>query len=301
MTVRFFLRTLARESRGARGRLAFFVACLAVGVSAVVAVAGLSASLREGIRVEARQLLAADLRIQGSRPVPPLDLAAAGLAGAQQTEVAEMVSVVAAPSRVPGQPGPSQVVELKAGTGTYPFYGKLVLSPNRPLGELLRPDTAVVAQEILTRLGLRVGDTLQLGGQGFRIAGVVVSEPDRISISLSVGPRVFISGDGLARTGLEAQGSRISHKRLVRLADGYPATALTRAAASLRRALPNPAFYRVETYREAQPALRENLSRVERFLGLVALLSLFVGGIGVAQSVRAWLAGRLDAIAVLKC
>ncbi len=40
---------------------------------------------------------------------------------------------------------------------------------------------------------------------------------------------------------------------------------------------------------------------MERFLGLVALLSLFVGGIGVAQSVRAWLPSRLDAIAVLKC
>ena len=66
----------------------------------------------------------------------------------------------------------------------------------------------------------------------------------------------------------------------------------------LQKVLPNPAFYRIETFREAQPALRESIARVERFLGLVALLSLFVGGIGVAQSVRAWLAGRLDAIAV---
>jgi putative ABC transport system permease protein len=75
----------------------------------------------------------------------------------------------------------------------------------------------------------------------------------------------------------------------------------TAAAERLRAALPDPAFYRVETYREAQPALRENLARVSRFLGLVALLSLFVGGIGVAQTVRAWIAGRLDAIAILKC
>ncbi len=32
----------------------------------------------------------------------------------------------------------------------------------------------------------------------------------------------------------------------------------------------------------------------------MALLSLLIGGIGVAQAVRAWLAGRLDAIAVLR-
>ena len=33
----------------------------------------------------------------------------------------------------------------------------------------------------------------------------------------------------------------------------------------------------------------------------MALLSLLVGGIGVGQTVRAWLAGRLDAVAVLEC
>jgi putative ABC transport system permease protein len=40
---------------------------------------------------------------------------------------------------------------------------------------------------------------------------------------------------------------------------------------------------------------------VERFLGLVALLSLLVGGIGVAQTVRSFLASRLDALAILAC
>ena len=57
---------------------------------------------------------------------------------------------------------------------------------------------------------------------------------------------------------------------------------------------------RVESYVEAQPTLRRGLGRVERFLALVALLSLLVGGIGVAQAVRAWLAGRLDSIAILR-
>ncbi len=70
MTPGFFFRTLIRESRGSRGRLAFFVACLAVGVAAVVAVAGLSASLEDGIRREARQLLAADLVVQGRPSLP---------------------------------------------------------------------------------------------------------------------------------------------------------------------------------------------------------------------------------------
>lgn len=302
MSPAFFFRTLIRESRGSRGRLLFFVACLAVGVAAVVAVAGLSASLDDGIRSEARQLLAADLAIGSRRPIPKdLDLAAAGLAGAQRTDLQETVTVVAAPPRPSGEPGRSQLVELKVVKGEYPFYGKLEIDPARPLSQLLAPGTTVVASELLARLGLRKGDNLRIGGQPFRIAGVVLSEPDRISVSMTLGPRVFLSAEGFRRAGLAGYGSRIEHRTLLKVPAGFPLAGLDEAKQRLQQVLADPTFYRVETYREAQPALRRSLSRVERFLGLVALLSLFIGGIGVAQSVRAWLAGRLDAIAVLKC
>ena len=300
MRASLYLRTLGRESRGTRARLAFFVACLSVGVAAVVAVAGLSSSLDDGIRVEARQLLAADLAIVGNRPLPAGFDPTAGTAGVEETRIEEAPTVVAAPPRA-GRPGPSQLVELKAVTGAYPFYGTLVLKPARPLAELLAPDATVVASDLLARLHLRLGDDLRIGGLDFRIAGVVVSEPDRVGVSFTVGPRVFISGAGLARTPLMGRGSRISHRLLLKFPPGTPGTRIQAVAERLKQTIPDPAFYRVETYRDAQPALRENLARVERFLGLVALLSLFVGGIGVAESVRAWLAGRLDAIAVLKC
>jgi putative ABC transport system permease protein len=299
----FFFRTLLRESRGARGRLAFFVACLSVGVAAVVAVAGLSSSLDEGIRTEARQLLAADLAIEGNRPLPPdLDLGKLGLADAERTDIRETVTVAAAPPVSADRPGKSQLVELKVVRGTYPFYGKLELRPARPLSELLAPDTVVVAADLLAQLGLRQGGTLRIGGQPFRIAGVVLSEPDRISISMTLGPRVFLNPEGFSRTALEGRGSRVGHRTLIKLPAGAATDVDTIRALRerLRAALPE-AGYRIETYRDAQPALRDNIARVERFLGLVALLSLFVGGIGVAQSVRAWLAGRLDAIAILKC
>ena len=42
------------------------------------------------------------------------------------------------------------------------------------------------------------------GAYAFRIAGVVLSEPDRVSVSLSLGPRVFLSPEGLARNFYEA-------------------------------------------------------------------------------------------------
>ena len=94
--------------------------------------------------------------------------------------------------------------------------------------------------------------------------------------------------------------SRVTHRLLVKLPDDAGAAAVEAFAARLRSALSEPAFFRIETSAEGQPEMRRGVDRTERFLGLVALLSLVVGGVGVAQTVRAWLSSRLDSIAVLK-
>ncbi len=301
MTPALYLRSIVRESRGLGGRLAFFVACLSVGVAAVVAVAGLSSSLNATIRVEARALLAADVSIDGWRSIPREVATLLGDSpGYLRTDVRTMTTIVAAPEGA-GRPGRSQLVQLKVIDGTYPFYGVLGLDPVRPLSDLLDDTTAVVAPEVLTRLGIAVGDTLRIGGEDFRIAGKVVSEPDRLDMGFSIGPRVFVSGAGLARTVLESRGSRVAHRTLIKLPDGADGAQARAAADRIRAVLPADGSYEVETYLDAQPALRRGLTRAEPFLGLVALLSLLVGGIGVAQTVRSWLASRTDSIAMLRC
>jgi putative ABC transport system permease protein len=302
---RTLLRQIAREAHGARGRVIFFILCLAVGVGAVVAVAGFSSSLRATLAREARQLLAADLRVRGQKPVPAaVDelLAAEGSRGVRSTRLTEMVTVAAAPRTSAGA-GRSQLVELKAVDGEFPFYGKLTLSPERPLTALLADGGVVVAPELLARLALRIGDPIAIGGKLFTLRGTVLAEPDRLGNAFTLGPRLFLSGESLRATGLIALGSRVTHRLLVKLPEATPAEATTAVeafASRLRSALGDPAFYRIETAAEGQPEMRRGVDRTERFLGLVALLSLVVGGVGVAQTVRAWLASRLDSIAVWK-
>ncbi len=303
MTLRSWLALAARESRGSAGRLVFFAACLSVGVAAVVAVAGLSRALDTGIQTQARQLLAADLAVESRRPIVDEVLAAIdALPGADRTGVLELPSVVSVPGSddAPGTPGRSLLCELKAVGPGYPYYGVVTTEPARPLTELLDGDHVVVGPELLTRLGTSIGGSLRVGDGRFTIAGTITEEPDRLEVSFTLGPRVLLSMEALERSGLVGLGSRVGHRVLVRLPDGSTPDDVKGAAATLRAAIPEPDFVRVETYVEAQPALRRGLERVERFLGLVALLSLLIGGIGVAQAVRAWLAGRLDAIAVLR-
>lgn len=303
MTLKTFLRHLRRESRGSASKLVFFVACLMIGVAAVVAVAGFSEGLERGMAGQTRQLLAADLAIRGRSPVPEeVEEAIRQIPGARRTGVKETLTVVAAVRDAEAEAGAasSQLVELKAIDGAYPFYGELKLDPPRPLSELLDERSAVVAPELLTRLGLPRDGRIRIGGEEFRIAGLVTSEPDRVASAFTMGPRVFLSAAGLARAGLERTGSRIVYRTLVALPSGS-LEELKKTADGLRKLLPKDGRHRLETYRDAQQSIRRGIENVEGYLGLAALLSLLVGGVGVAQTVRAWLAGRLDAIAVLKC
>lgn len=301
MRARILVRLCLRESRGSRGRLAVFVLCLAVGVAAVVAVAHLSDALRGGIRSRARELLAADLVVSGRAALPPaLDALLADTTVSARADTIELVSVVAAPPQ--GEvPGPSRLAEIKAVDGPYPHYGQLVLQPDGPLSALLDEQSAVVASELLSSLGLAQGDELRIGGVAFRIAGQVLAEPDRLNFSLASGPRVFISRAGLARTPLLGFGARARWRALLALPAGTLPADVERLERTLEEGLSEEASIRVETYTDAQPSLRRGVDRAESFLGLLALLSLLIGGIGVAQTVQAWLTQRLASIAILRC
>lgn len=290
------MQALLRELRGSTGRAVFIMAALAVGVAAVVAVAGLAAALDAGLRREARQLLAADLAVNSGQPFPgELDELLDYWPGSQRSRVRELVTMAAA-----GQAGSSRLVEVKAVEEGYPFYGTVLTDPPGELADLLGDDGAVVAPELLTGLNIAVGDHIRLGQARFTVAGVVEREGDRVSAFVR-GPRVFLSLEGLERSGLEGDLSRIQYRLLVRLPGDQTAPAVAAAAVRIREGLAAFPGVTVESFADAQPNVRQGLARAERFLGLVALLSLLVSAVGVAQAVRAWVAGRMDAIAIRRC
>jgi putative ABC transport system permease protein len=293
------LRAAMRESRGARGRLLFFVVCLGVGVAAIVGVAGLVAAIEHGIAAKARELLSADVSVDSRRPLPPeLDAAVAAHplgAGFERTDVRELATLASNP-----ETDKSRLVEVKAIAGKFPYYGTIVTSPAGDFGTLLADDTALVAPDLLDALKLQVGDEMAIGKGRYRIAAVVTEEPGRMDFALTIGPRVFLTLAGLERADLGAFGSRIRYRALFRLPSEAKPRELAELKKALVRELPGAAYLNVETHGDAQPTVKRAIQRVERYLGLGALLSLVLGGTGVAMIVRAWLSSRTLGIAVMR-
>jgi putative ABC transport system permease protein len=289
-----------RESRGARGRLVFFTACLAIGVAAIVGVAGLTAAIEHGIDAKSRELLAADLSIDARRELPPeidAELAKSPIAaGFERTDVRELPTLANNPVTKK-----SRLVEVKAVEGRFPFYGEMKLDPPGDFGATLTDDTAIVAPELLHDLALQTGDEIAVGQAHFRVAAVVTEEPGRLDFALTIGPRVFLTRAGLDRAQIGTFGSRIRYKALFRFRGDPPPRELATLKKSLEHALPDAAYLNIETHGDAQPTIRHAIQRVESFLGLGALLSLVLGGTGVAMIVRAWLSSRTSSIAVMRC
>ena len=300
MTLGVAVRWVLRESRGARGRMLFFVACLAIGVAAVVGVASLSASIAQGFSDRSREILGADVAVGGGRPLPAdLDGAFAALPGTERTDMTEAPSMVAALGP-DGRAVRSRLAVVQAVTGRYPLYGEMTTDPPGGLAAHLADGTIVVPREVLDALEVRVGDDLVLGGAKFRIAAAVVQAPQRMGMSAFLGPTVYVTSAGRSRTGLLGMVTRMRYRALFALPPGATREELDAAIARVRD-LPTGDALGVDAHYNVGPVGGRTTVLLDGFLGLVALLSLIVGGIGVAQIVRTWVAGRTQAIAVLRC
>src|SRR5882672_7065124 len=105
-----FVLTLAwRETRGAGRHFAYLIACITLGVGALVAVSSFAASLERTVGRSARALMGGDVEIRSSQPLSArAEAAVSGLArgGVETLGHRELVAMSSAAGR-------SQVIELK--------------------------------------------------------------------------------------------------------------------------------------------------------------------------------------------
>src|SRR6202789_4040423 len=283
-----------RELQASRAKFLFVILSVAIGVAALTGVRGFSDSFQKTLLGEARTIMAADLSARMFRqPTQEEEQQLNVLAsrGIQRTEVSETVSMVSSP----GDPVPL-LVSLKAvDQQQYPFYGTVVLQPQGDLRHVLTDSTVVVAEDLLIRLRTQLGASLKIGDSNFRIAAILVREPDRMSSGMGLGPRVMMTQSALEKSGLLQQGSRSGERFLFKLSPNSGSIAAVRAR--LEQVLPDA---QITDFRESNPALTDGLKRSTGLLSLICLVAMVLGAIGVAMAMRAHLQQRIEVLAIMK-
>ena len=297
LSLRTAARIAWRETRSSAVKFTFVVLGVAAGVGALSGVRGFSQSFEGMLKSEARTVMAADLTARQfvlASPEQTAELDALAKQGVERTLITETVSMASSPNPAPD--AAPVLVSIKAvDPSKYPYYGTVKLEPPMPLQQALTPDSVIAGEDLLIRAGVKVGEMLRVGGQDFRVAAAVISEPDRMSGSLNIGLRMMMSREAFEKTGLMQLGSRAAQRYLFKLDAGAPPVEDVRVA--IKSTLPEST---VADFRQSHPIITAGLDRATVFLSLVSLIALIVGAIGVGMAMHAHLQQKMDTIAVMK-
>jgi putative ABC transport system permease protein len=292
------LRMAAREMRGGLRGFYVLIACMALAVMAIAGVRSVASSLLDGLAREGRVILGGDLAFS-------LSLREAGAAERAFLERQGRVSSAATMRAMArAQDAGAALVEVKAVDASYPLYGQVVLDPAQPLADALAQRDgafgAAADPALLVRLGLPLGARISLGSATLVLRAVLQSEPDKLGGGIGFGPRLLIGQAALHASGLVQPGSVVRWHYRVRLPATNAADSDVRASTAAAQAQLPEAGWEIRSRTNASPSLAANVERFTQYLTLVGLTALLIGGVGVANAVKAHMDRRWEAIAVMK-
>lgn len=292
------VRFAARELRAGLSGFYVFILCIALGVGAIAAVNSLAAGLTQGIEAEGQSILGGDVAFSLIHREASAE-EAAFLADAGRLA---RLATLRAMARVPS--GRQTLVELKGVDGAYPLYGTLALRSGATLDAALAREgdliPALVDETLLATADLAVGDTFSLGRATAVVRDVIEREPDRLAGGIGFGPRVIVPIDTLAEMGLVDIGSLVRWRyNIAGEAGPLDEGAIDNLIDAANDRFPS-AGWRTETRGDAAPGLRDSIARFAQFLTIVGLTALGVGGVGVANAVRAFVLKKRQTIATVR-
>lgn len=278
-----------------RRQATLFVLCVALSIVTFVSLNGFSASVNTGLLNDAKTLQGADIIVRSNYELTPgvIDMVARLENGGEITSarVWEFYSVVRSQRK-----NNSLLVRLKVVQSGYPFYGRILLKSEREFDRVLTGGGIIVAQALLDRLKLRIGEQLHVGSTTLTIKDVVLQEPDQPVNFFFLGPRVFVSAEDLDRLDLVKEGSRIWYRCLIRVYDKDKIDAI---AAQLRSVAVEDQE-RVDTFKTARSRVKRFFDNLLFFLSLISIFTLLLAGIGIQSALTAFLKDMEKTIAIMK-
>ena len=289
--LRFALRNLWRDLKS--GELSVLLLALTVATASLTAVGFFTNRITQAVRAQAGEVLAADLRLESSHPLPERYFQAAkeqGLATAQIWSFPTAVFNGAA----------SQLVSIQAVTNGYPLRGRLRIADTpfgvaRPTGLIPNLGETWVDARAMAQLSLGVGDSVRIGESALRITQVLDYRPDQGTGFVSLAPALLMNRSDIGATQLIQPGSRVNYAVLFA---GPPA-----AVSGFRDWLTanKGAGERLRDVEDSSRQLTAAIDRASRFLSLASLASVLLGAVAVAMGARRYVTRHIDAVALMKC
>lgn len=281
-----------RDARHNFSRLFLFTASLVTGIAAVVSLDSLNHALQNDIDRNAKELLGADLVVNGGKPFEEELRAAIDSTGLKQADEADMASMVLFINS-----GQSRLIRLVALKGDFPFYGAIETTPANSYELVKQGGYAMMDESLASQYEVSSGDSIRVGNSVLKVSGVVTKIPGGGGIMTTFTPSIYISMDDLDSTRLVQFGSRVNYKKYLKSATDEEAE---KVALKLEPVI-KKFGHSYETVERRKEGLGEGFLSIYRFFSLLAFVALILGCIGVASSVHIYAREKRDEVAVLRC
>jgi putative ABC transport system permease protein len=289
--LRFALRNLWRDLKS--GELSVLLLALMIAVLSLTAVGFFISRVAAGVSAQAAEVLAADLRLESSMPIPQRYYSDAEARGLKTAKILSFPTAIF-------NGGENQLVAFNAVSQNYPLRGHVRIADApfgvaRETGQVPGKGEVWLDARIMAQLQVALGTSIHIGAAAFRVTQVLDYRPDQGGGFANLAPAALINYDDLDATQLIQPGSRANYYALFAgntdtVADfrGYLKQAKTPAE-------------RIDDVAGSSRQLSSAIDRATRFLNLASLAAVLLAAIAVAMGARRYAARHIDTVALMKC
>ncbi len=291
---RLALREIANNKRFST----LFCANLAIGMIGFLVLDSFKSSIQRNLSSRSRSLIAADVVVSATRPFTDQEIEKLNSSippGSESNREISFVSMVSNEST-------SRLVDVRAVESSFPLYGTLemrrsgAVSADTQNEDIHQGPNIWVAPELLIQMGTDLGQNLKLGTNDFLITDVIENDPSSSAASFAFAPRVLTSLENVKSTGLIDKGSRIRHIVAIRTP---PGTNTLDLETRLKETFSSTKEIRIRSHDSASEDMGRMLQGLNDYLGLIALVALFLASVGATYLFRSFMAKRAKDIAIL--
>ena len=281
-----------RDGRQGLRPLLFSMSSVILAVAAVVAAFSFRDNLLSNIQTQSKSLLGADLALDSREPFTAEDENLFRSVGGEQARLIGFASMVFFP-----RGGDSRLMQVRAISSAFPFYGALESTPPLSLAEFHRGANALVDENVMLQFNAQVGDRLKIGEYEFRIAGRLRKIPGETLAFSLISPRVYIPMAYLDRTELLQKGSLVRYRVYFKL---QPDTDVDRLVGNLAPKLQQLRL-EADTVSKRSESIAASMENLSRYLTLAVFIAVLLSGVGVASVVHVFATVKARSAALLRC
>ncbi len=290
-SIKLGLRLAKREWRS--GELRLLMIALFITVSSLATIGLFIERIGLGMERQAANFLGADRAIGSRYAIESKWRDQANALGLSISDKVELSSVVFANERL-------QLSSINAVDDQFPLRGQVVIGESGfvsgevvqgapPIGE------AWAEQKLVQKLGIKVGDTLNIGYSQFKLGGVIIDEPGKGQEVFNTQPSVMINLQDLAATQLIQPGSRVSYNLLV----AGDVESISQFDKSVQDRLLDTQRYRGG--KQSSESLGNAIERAEQYLGLANVVTILLSAITIAMVSASYGRKQINNAALFRC